>query len=60
MAVLGGLAEDGAVELEVTHDNSRAKVEVLVDDLEELLVANGGSTIVLNKQGEGLGNTNGV
>jgi hypothetical protein len=60
VAVLGGLEVDGAVQVQLTDNNTRAEVEVLVDDLDQLGRALLGGTVGVNVDGERLSNTNGV
>lgn len=60
MTVLGGLVVDGAVKVELTDNDTRAQVEVLVDDLDELVGGPVGSAVGVDVDGEGLGDTNGV
>ena len=60
MAVLGSLAVDGTVKVELANDDTRAEVEVLVNDLDELLRGLLRGTVGVDVDREGLGNTNGV
>jgi len=60
MTVGGGLLVDGVLELEVLDDSARAKVEVLFDDLQQLLLALRRRAVAENGNGEGLGDTDGV
>jgi hypothetical protein len=48
VSVLGGLAVDGAAEVKLAKDDTWAEVEVLLDDLEELLLADLASAVVVN------------
>jgi hypothetical protein len=41
-------------------DNTRAEIEVLLDDANELLAGNLGRTVVLDKEGEWLGDTDSI
>ena len=62
VTVGGGLAENWALELEVTLDASGAEVEVLGDDIGELSIGHAllDSSVGVNKDGERVRNTNGV
>lgn len=60
VTVLGSLAVDGVDEVELLDDDTRAHVEVGVDDINELLGALVRGAVGLDEDGEGLGNTNGV
>lgn len=60
VTVLGGLEVDGAVQVQLTDNNTGAEVEVLVNDLDQLGRALVGGTVGVNVDGEGLSNTNGV
>jgi hypothetical protein len=60
VTVLGSLAVDGVDEVELLDDDTRAHVEVGVNDLNKLLGALVRGTVGLNEDGERLGDTNGV
>lgn len=60
MAVLGSLEVDGAVQVELTDNDTRAEIEVLVDDLDELVRALLRGAVSVDVDGEGLSDTNGV
>lgn len=60
MAVLGGLEVDGAVQVELSDNDTRSEIEVLEDDLDKLVRGLLGSAVRVDIDGEGLGNTNGV
>ena len=60
VTVLGSLAVDGVGEVKLLDNDTRAHVEVGVDDLDELGGALVRGAVGLNKDGEGLGDTNGV
>ena len=60
MSVRGGLGELGLLELKVADDASRAEVEVLVDDLNELSLGLLGSAVGVDVDGEGLDDADGV
>ena len=60
VAVLGGLAVDGLREAELLDDDTRAEVEVVADDLDELVRGLGGGAVGLDEDGQRLSNTNGV
>lgn len=60
MAVLGGLEVDGAVQVELSDNDTRSEIEVLEDDLDELVRGLLGSAVRVDIDGEGLSNTNGV
>lgn len=60
VAVFGRLGVNGVREVELLHDNTRAKVKVIKDDVNELIRALVGGAIGLNKEGEGLCHTDGV
>ena len=60
VTVGGGLRELGLLELEVADDASRAKVEVLLDDLNELGLGLLRGAVSVDVDGERLHDTNGV
>ena len=60
VAVLGSLEVDGLVQVEGTDNDTRAQVEVVVDNLDKLLGGLVRGAVGVNVDGEGLGNTNGV
>lgn len=60
VTVLGSLAVDGVGEVKLLDNDTRAHVEVGVDDLNELLGGPVRGTVGLNEDGERLGDTNGV
>jgi len=60
VTVLGSTVVDGVGEVELLDNDTGTEVEVLADDLDELLGVLVGSTVVLNEEREGLGDTNGV
>lgn len=60
VTVLGSAVVDGVGEVKLLDNDTGTEVEVLADDLNELLGGLLGGTVVLNEEGEGLGNTNGV
>lgn len=60
MTVLGGLEVNGAVELEVLDNDTRAEIKVGADNLDELVRRLGGRAVGVDVDGEGLGDTNGV
>lgn len=60
VAVRGGDLVLGLLEVELLDDDSRLKVEVVADDLDELLVALLGGSVGVDKDGEGLSDTDGV
>lgn len=60
VAVLCGLEEDWLGKVELLDDNSWTKVEVVVDDLDELVRGLVGCSVGVDVDGQWLGNTNGV
>jgi hypothetical protein len=60
VTVLGSLEVDGAVEAQLTNDDTGTEVEVLVDDLNELVRGLVGGTVGVDVNRERLGDTNGV
>jgi hypothetical protein len=60
VTVLGGLAVDGVDEVELLDNDTRAHVEVGLDDLDELLGALVGGAVGLDEDGVRLSDTNGV
>lgn len=60
VTVLGSLAVDGAVQVELAHNDTGAEVKVGADDLDELLRGLVRGAVGVDIDGEGLGNTNGV
>lgn len=60
VAVLGGLAVDGAVKVELTDNDTGSEVEVVSDDLDQLVRGLLGGAIRVDVDGEGLSNTDGV
>jgi hypothetical protein len=60
VAVLCRLQVDGPCEVELLDDNTRAHVKVVADDLDELIRGLGGGPVGLDKDGQGLRDTNGV
>ena len=56
-----GLLGDGCVpRADLLDDDTWAEVEVLLDDAEELVLGHFASTVVLDKQRQWLGNTDGI
>ena len=60
VAVLGSLEVDGAVQVELTDNDTGTQVEVLVDDLDKLLRALLRGAVGVDVDGEGFSNTDGV
>jgi len=60
VAVLGRLEVDGAVKVELAHNDTGPQVEVVADNLDELLRRLVGGAVGLNVDGQGLGDANGV
>ena len=60
VTVLGGLEVDRLGEVEVLDDDTRTEVKVLSDDVDELIGSLARGAVGLDKDGEGLGNTDGV
>lgn len=60
VAVLGSLAVDGLVKVQLTDNDTRSEVEVVTDDLDELFRVLLRGAVRVDEDGEGLGNTNGV
>jgi len=60
VTVGGGLLVDGVFELEILDDLARAKVEVVLDDLQKLLFALRRGAVAEDGDGEGFGDTDGV
>jgi hypothetical protein len=60
VAVLSGLEVDGVDEVEFLDDDTGAEVEVLIDDVYELIRRLVRGAVGLNKEGEGLCDTDGV
>ena len=60
VAVLGSLEVDRVVQVELTDNNTRSKVEVVSDDLDKLLGGLLGGTVGVDVDGERLSDTNGV
>jgi hypothetical protein len=60
VTVLGSLVVNGVGEVELLDNDTGAEVEVLADNLDELFRRLIRGTVVLNEEGERLGNTNGV
>jgi len=50
MAVLGGSAVDGVGEVEFLDDDTRSKVEILVDDLDEFGAALFAGSVAFDEQ----------
>jgi hypothetical protein len=60
VAVLGRLKVDGLGEIELLDDDTRAEVEVVADDLDQLLRSLLGGAVRIDVDGQGLSNTDGV
>lgn len=60
MAVLGRLAVDGVREVQLLDDDTRAQVEVLLDDFDELFGGLVRGAVGLNEKRKGLSYANGV
>lgn len=60
VTVLGRLEVDGLGQVKLLDNDTRPHVKVLLDNLHKLVAALLRSAVGLNKDGEGLGNTNGV
>ena len=60
VAVLGGLVVDWLDEVKLLDDDTRSKVEVLVDDLNKLFRGLVRRAVGLNEDGQWLGDANGV
>lgn len=60
MTVLGSLEVDGAVQAQLTNNDTGSQVEVLVDDLDELLGGLVRGAVGVDVDRQGLSNTNGV
>lgn len=60
VTVLGGLEVDGFGKVEVLDDDTRAEIEVVSDDLNELVGGLGGGAVGLNEDGERFGDTDGI
>lgn len=60
MAVLRRLEVDGLRQVELAHDDARAHVEVLANDLNELIRGLFGGAVRIHVDGQGFSNTNGV
>lgn len=60
VTVRGGLQVLGLLEVELSHDNSGSEVPVVSDDVNQVSVRLLAGTVGLDKDGQGLGNTDGV
>ena len=60
MTVLGSLEVDGLGEVKLLDDDTRAQVEVVADDLDELIRGLGGGAVGVDVDREGLRDTDGV
>lgn len=60
VAVRGGLQVLGLLEVELSHDNSGSEVPVVSDDVDQVGVRLLTGTVSLDKDGQGLGDTDGV
>lgn len=60
MTVGGGLLVDGLLQIQCLDDFSRAKIEVLLHNLQKLLLALRRRAVAEDGDGEGLGDTDGV
>lgn len=60
MSVLGGLVVNGVGKVEFLDNDTRAEIEVVEDDLDKLFRGLVRSTVGLNEERKGLGNTDGV
>lgn len=60
MTVLGSLEVDGAVQAELTDNDTGAQIEVVADDLDKLIGVLLRGTVGVDVDGKGLSNTNGV
>lgn len=60
VTVGGGLLVDGLEEVKFLDDHTGTEIKVVFDDLNEFSVGLGTSTVGINKDGEGLGDTDGV
>jgi hypothetical protein len=60
VAIFSGLEVDGLGEVELFDDDTRPKVKVLVDDLDELIGCAIGCSVGIDKDRERLCYTNGV
>lgn len=60
VTVLCGLEVDWLGQIKLLDNDTRSKVKVGVDDLDELVRGLGRGTIRINEDGKGLGDTNGV
>lgn len=60
VAVLGRLQVNGTGQVELLDDDTRAHVEVLADDRDELIRGLGGGAVGVDEDGQGLSDTDGV
>ena len=60
VAVLGSLEVDGAVQVELAHNDTRTEVKVAADDLDELSRGLVRGAVSVDIDGQRLSNTNGV
>jgi len=60
VAVAGGPAVNGFLEVEVTDHNTRAEVPVLADDLDELSIRFLSGAVTVHIDGKSLGDTNSI
>jgi len=62
VAISSGLLVDWASQLQITNDATRAKIEVSLDDIEQLSIslATSGSAIGIHEHGEWVRHTNGI
>jgi len=60
VTILGGLAVDRVGEVEFLDNNTRSKVEVLEDDIDQLSTALVAGAVGLYEEGQWLGNTDRV
>lgn len=60
VAVLGRLQVDGPCEVELLDNDAGAHVEVVADDLDELVRGLGRGAVGVDKDGQGLSDTDGV
>lgn len=60
VTVLSGLEVDGVDEVKLLDNDTGAEVEVVLDNLDELVRGLVGSSVCLNEEREGLGDTDSV
>lgn len=60
VTVLGSLEVDGSVQFELADNHARTKIEILVDNVNQLIRCSLRGAISIDKNGQRLGDTDGV